>query len=187
MRPRMLPAIWVLGLLLVGPSVHALEGKVVDRNDKPIEGARVCYSGVEFEGHCSITGKDGRFSLRDSKVPTLHILADDYLPQAAGVAAMKEKIVLERTPVLRARLLDDATGKPVGNGHVFVMYPTGTLRGPFPVGESGVRIRRVLIPGDVLIRGEADGYRTTDYIPYKLMAGETLEVALRLKPAAKGN
>ncbi len=187
MRLRLVPIILTLGLLFVGSAVHALEGKVVDRDAKPIEGARVCYSGVELEGHCSLTDKNGKFSIRSSSVPTLYVLADDYLPQAAEVAGLKGAIVLERTPVLRARLLDDATGKPVGSGSVYVMYPNGTLRGPFPVSGSGVRIRRVLIPGDVLIRGEADGYRTSDYIPFKLKAGETLEVALRLKSASTEN
>ncbi len=187
MRRWSVPAVLALGLLFVGSAVHALDGKVVDRDAKPIEGARVCYAGVELEGHCSLTDKDGKFSIRDSGVPTLHILADDFLPEAANVAGLKGAIVLERTPVLRARLLDDATGKPVGEGSVVVMYPNGTLRGPFPVSGSGVRIRRVLVPGDVLIRGEADGYRTTDYIPFKLKAGETLEVALRLAAAPKEN
>ncbi len=187
MRWRLVTAVLALGLLFVGPVVHALEGKVVDRSAKPVEGARVCYRGVEMEGHCSLTDKDGKFSLRESNVPTLHILADDFIPQAAGVAGLKGAIVLERTPELRARLLDDATGKSVGNGKVYVMYPTGALRGPFPVSESGVRIRRVLIPGDILIRGEAEGYRTTDYIPFKLKSGETLEVELRLKSASKEN
>ena len=170
-----------IGLGFAG-SVAALEGKVVDSTGEPVVGARVCYAVERAELLCSATGDDGAFELPDSKMDTLRVVADDFLPIELGAASVVGPIVIRRAPTLVVRLVNAENGEPIADGAVSVVYSTGKVRGPFPVNASGVRVRRLLTPGEVRILAEAAGYRQPGATHVELESGEQTEVTIELRP-----
>ena len=107
--------------------------------------------------------------------------AEGYFPETVP-ALGHQTIVLERSPTLTVRLLDDSNGEPIDSGEVFVIYSSATMKGPFPTNRTGVKISRVLQPGDVRLIGKADGYEESKPQAVTLEPGEQSEVSLRLRP-----
>jgi len=163
-------------------SAAALEGKVVDSSGEPVVGARVCYAVERAELLCSSTDDDGAFELPDSKMDTLRVIADDFMPLQLASASVVAPIVIQRTPTLTVRLIDAENGEPISDGTVSIVYSTGRVRGPFPVNAAGVRVRRLLTPGEARILAEAEGYRQSGATHVELESGETTEVTIELHP-----
>lgn len=181
---RAAPAL-ALSLALLSGTAVAMEGTVVDRQGKPIAGARACWVSGKVELLCSQTDETGYFSLPDSEQDSLRIVADEYLPREVPGTAVVAPIVLELAPSLWVHLLDGASGKPLAEGEVSVVYSSGHAQGPFPVNASGVRVRRVLKPGEVRIVATVPGYVQDAPLPTELESGKETEVTLELRPAAE--
>jgi hypothetical protein len=165
----------------VAPAL-AVEGFVVDADGKPIEDARVCYVVGNAELFCSETNDKGRFELPGSLQDGIRVVADDYLPRTILVAEATTPVVLERSPTLLVKLVDASNGKPISEGQVSVVYSSGQFHGPFPVNASGVRIRRVLRPGEARMLVVAAGYRQPQPQPIDLVPGKETEVSIELQP-----
>ncbi len=172
-----------LTLLVGGAPALAVSGTVTDTDGRPLEQARVCYFQTEtnVEQGCANPTKTGTFLLPDSRHMMIRASAEGYFPETVP-ALGHQTIVLKRSPTLTVRLLDDSNGEPIEVGEVFVIYPSATMKGPFPTNRSGVKISRVLQPGDVRLIGKADGYEESKPQAVTLEPGEESEVSLRLRP-----
>jgi hypothetical protein len=119
----------------------------------------------------------------------LWITADGFLPVKTPKAdAVDAPVVLDASPSLLVRLVAAASGEPIGEGKVWVVYPTGREIGPFPVNRAGVRVQRVLAPGKARLRVEAPGYASGRPREIELVGGEETSVELELDaaPSAAG-
>ena len=178
-------ALCTLLLLAVSPAVLATDGTVVDSVGRPVVGAQACYVAGNADLYCSVTDDRGNFSLPDSEQDSLRVLAEGYMPKTVVASTLVAPIVLLRSPTLIVRLVD-GEGERLNEGEVSVVYSTGQSRGPFPVNASGVRIRRVLPPGEARVVARAEGFRQEKPEPVELEAGKTSEVEIRLVPAQSG-
>ncbi len=179
--PKLRTATLVLALMGAALPASAFEGTVVDGAGRAIQGARACYVVGNVELICSSTNEAGEFELPDSEVDFLRVVADDYLPRSLSAAATVAPITLDLAPTLFVRLIRGGDGKPIADGQVSVVYSSGQLRGPFPVNASGVRIRRVLPPGDARLVAVADGFKQATARPVKLEAGKHVEIEIELE------
>lgn len=181
------PTLLVALFLLASASpAGALAGTVVDTRKQPIAGAQVCYLLAGEEKHCVGTDETGAFELPPSQIDTLRVIAEGYLPRVLPAVEQRSPIVLDRAPTLSVRLVDAANGEPIERGQLFVVYPSGVRKGPFPVNRAGVRVRRVLDPGPVRLLAEAEGFAQPAPEPATLVGGEEIEVVLRLPRSATG-
>ncbi len=173
----------VLTLLVCGAPALGVSGTVTDTDGRPLEQARVCYFQTEtnVEQGCANPTKTGTFLLPDSRHMMIRASAEGYFPETVP-ALGHQTIVLQRSPTLTVHLLDDSNGEPIDSGEVFVIYSSATMKGPFPANQSGVKISRVLQPGDVRVIGKADGYFESKSQAVTLEPGEQSEVSLRLRP-----
>ena len=173
----------VLSLAVCGASALAVTGTVTDTDGRPLEQARVCYFQTEtnIEQGCANPSKTGTFLLPDSRHMMLRASAEGYYPETVP-ALGHQAIVLKRSPTLTVRLLDDSNGEPIERGEVFVIYSSATMKGPFPTNRAGVKISRLLQPGDVRVIGKADGYEESKPQSVTLEPGEQSEVSLRPRP-----
>jgi len=172
-------------LLLVAFSspLLAVKGTVTDSDGRPLEKARVCYfqSGTNVSMGCTNPQKDGFFEMPDSKAMTLRVSLAGYYPETVP-AQGQHLIVLKRSPTLTVRLIDAASGEPIDSGEVFVVYPSAAKKGPFPTNRAGVKIARILDPGEVRLIGRAEGYEESEPKPVTLVVGQEIEADLELRP-----
>ena len=171
-------------LLVCGaPVALAVTGTVNDADGQPLEQARVCYFQTEtnIEQGCTNPTSTGIFELPDSRYMKIRVSAEGYYPETVP-ALGHQKVVLKRSPTLTVRLVDDSNGDPIATGEVFVIYSSATMKGPFPTNPAGVKISRVLEPGEVRVIGKADGYEESKPHAVTLEPGEKSEVTLRLRP-----
>jgi hypothetical protein len=163
-------------------------GTVRDPEGKPIAGARVCHFQEEtkVEIYCIETNALGEFETIDSNVNVLRVSAPGRFPVELPAAGHHE-VVLERSPTLLVRLVDAVTGEPIERGEVFVLHPSAGKKGPFPANRAGVRITRLLQPGEVKLVGRADGYRESEPLSVTLERGFQSEATLKLEPLGAGN
>ena len=77
--------------------------------------------------------------------------------------------------------LVDADGEPIDEGEVWIIYPTATRKGPFPVNRAGVRISRLLEPGEVRVIGQAEGYEDSVPVAVELEPGKESEATVTLQ------
>lgn len=178
-------ALLVLGIVsasAAAPPRGTVHGTVRDSDGQPIQGARVCYMEGRYEDGCVETDDEGAFELAPSKLTRVRVLVRDFLPQTFDVAAVPAPIVMKRAPSLLVRLIDASSGKPISQGQVFVIYPSGARKGPFPTNKAGVRIQRVLEPGAVRLTAEAEGFVTSEPMPLTLEAGHESEAVVELDP-----
>ncbi len=173
----------VLTLFVCGAAALAVTGTVTDTDARPLEQARVCYfqTQTNVEQGCANPTETGTFKLPDSRHMMIRASAEGYFPETVP-ALGHQTIVLKRSPTLTVRLLDDSNDEPIDSGEVFVIYSSATMKGPFPTNRSGVKISRVLQPGDVRLIGKADGYFESKPQAVTLEPGEESEVSLRLRP-----
>ena len=169
-------------LLVCGGAALAVSGTVTDTDGRPLEQARVCYFQLEtnVEQGCTDPNKTGSFSLPDSKHMMIRASATGYFPETVSALGL-HTIVLKRSPTLTVRLLDDSSGEPIESGEVYVIYSSAAMKGPFPTNRNGVKIGRVLQPGDVRVIGKAEGYAESKPQAVILEPGKEIEVSLRLR------
>lgn len=168
-------------LFTVSTASAELTGTVIDEETNPIENARVCYIIDKVELVCVNTDETGTWVLPGSRVDTLRAHAEGFLPASFSGLGANEPIVLRRAPSLFVKLLDEK-GRSLAKGEVDVIYASGKRKGPFPVNEHGVWIRRLLEPGEVQVVGRADGYRTAKPRAVELEGGKETRVELALVP-----
>jgi hypothetical protein len=158
-------------------------GQVLDAARKPLAGAHVCYLAGMEEKDCVSADAEGRFSLGLEPYDRVRVVAEGHLPHVFLTASPPASpIVLERTPVLVARLIDARSGRAL-RGQVTVLFPTGASKGPFPANEVGVRISRVLEPGTVRVTGVAHGYRESLPREVTLVGGREATLVIELEPS----
>ena len=164
----------------------AVSGVVRDVDGKPIVDADICYfhSEIQFKPFCVSSGKDGEFEIPDSTENYIRIAAKGYFPETVDAKGHHE-IMLRQSPTLVVRLFDRTTGEPVDAGELMVIYPSAVQRGPFPFNRNGVKISRVLEPGEVRLLATAEGYKASKPKAVTLEAGETVETSLKLEPTSK--
>lgn len=168
------------GLLSALVPVMAPCGSVIDRDGRPIQDARVCYIKAGVDQACARTDENGTYDLPASDSSMLRVAAEDYMPKVLAAADQAAPIVLEKTPVLFVQLVDAQSGEPLGQGSVQVIYPSGESRGPFPANAAGVRVQRVLQPGQVRLHVEADGFTQEHLEAAVLKAGQETKVVVKL-------
>jgi hypothetical protein len=181
----LLAAVTAFVAVVASPAL-AVTGTVTDVAGEPIEDARVCHLQLETgrEIYCVGTDEEGGFEVVDSGVNDLRISAEGYFPESVP-ATGHHVIVLELSPTLLVRLVDATTREPIAKGEVFVIYPSAKKKGPFPANRAGVRITRVLRPGEVRLLALADGYEPGGPLSVTLEAGKESEATLELRPSSE--
>jgi hypothetical protein len=171
-----------LAAIVASPAL-AVTGTVADTEGEPIDRARVCHLQLESgrEIYCVDTDERGRFEIVDSEVNELRISAPGFFPETVP-ASGHHAIVLEQSPTLLVRLVDATTRESIEEGEVFVIYPSAKKKGPFPANRAGVRITRVLQPGEVRLLASADGYEPSEPLSVTLERGKESEATLELRP-----
>lgn len=182
--PLALPLLLVL-VAVVAPAL-AVRGTVTDSEGRPLKDARVCYFQDETKVSmgCVQPQEDGTFELPDSKHMDLRVTLEGHYPEIVP-AQGKHLVVLRHSPTLFVRLRDATNGEAIDSGEVFVVYPSAVKKGPFPTNKAGVRIGRILDPGEVFLLGRAQGYEESDPKPATLVPGEETTVDLELQPVDK--
>jgi hypothetical protein len=168
--------------VMTGPLALAATGTVKDSEGRPIADASVCHFQTETKVEIYCVGSDarGHFEIVDSEVNELRVSAVGYFPETVP-ASGHHAIVLERSPTLLVRLVDAETRRPLAKGEVFVIYPSAKKKGPFPTNRAGVRIARVLQPGDVRLIAHAEGYAPSEPVALTLDPGKESEATLELR------
>jgi hypothetical protein len=167
------------------PQDPSIGGHVQDPEGRPIQGARVCYlvpGGADVL--CATTDAQGSYRLPRSRLPTLRVSAEGYLPLTFLAASRGEPLRLRRAASLWVRLKDASTGGPIPNGEVSFVTSSGRVRGPFPATAGGVRIR-TLEPGTVRVTGRAVGYEDATGVAVQLVGGEEAQIVLELRPSSR--
>jgi hypothetical protein len=176
----------VLGLtslllaLLAAPAARAASGRVAGPDGKPVVRARACLMVAGTEGLCTETDASGWYRLPDSEVPGVRIRAAGFLPRTVAAVDQEAVIVLERSAAVLVKLVDEATGEPVGEGKVTFTNPSGRKVGPFPANRAGVRVS-TMVPGRFVPVAAAPGYAEASGAEVDLVAGEETEIVLRLR------
>ncbi len=182
-RIATIPALLLAAAL--APAALALEGYIQDTDAQPLEGARVCYvlpGGAA--GLCAVSDARGYYSLPDSDVPRVRVVAQGHLVLERSATPHDKPLRLERAASLLVRLRDAATGEPIEEGRVRFVTSTGKRRGPFPANAAGVRVS-TLPPGRVKVSASAEGYGERKGQPVDLVAGEEAVLELELQPRPK--
>jgi hypothetical protein len=188
LRPRALllllasAAAWAL---MAPAPARAVSGVVTDTEGKPVVEARVCHFQPEtgLEQLCVATDEQGRFEIIDTEYMSVRVSLPGYFPETVEAQGHHE-IVLEQSPTLTVRLVEASTRQPIDSGEVFVVYPSASKKGPFPTNQAGVRIARVLQPGEVRLIGRAEGYEDSEPLLVKLERAKHSEATLELRRRA---
>jgi hypothetical protein len=182
LSPQWLRAAAALSALVVGTTALAVTGVVEDSDGKPIQGARVCHfqKDTGLEHYCIETDENGYFDVVSTDEMPIRISATGFFPQQREAQGHHE-VVLLRSPTLVVRLVEASSGEPIDAGEVYVVYPTATKKGPFPTNRSGVRIARLLDPGEVRVIARAKGFEDSDPQKVELEPGKESEATLRLR------
>jgi hypothetical protein len=168
----------VVWLLLALPAA-AVSGRVIDPDRKPVVDAQVCQLvAVATEGLCVATDKQGNFTLPATEIRNVRITASGFLPRLLDDDPQGKAVVLERAGALWVQLTG-ADEKPIGSGDVFLIFPSGTRQGPFPVNEQGVRIRTLPV-GRYRVLATVEGLVQERSVTVDVTAGEEIEAAVRL-------
>ncbi len=178
-RARVLKVL-LQALVVALPATADVVGSVSDEAGNPLVAARVCYMHGSIEIDCATTDAQGAFRLADNPLNVVRVLAEGYMPQTIK-PDQAAAIRLQKSPSLFVRLVERRTGRAVGRGQIFVLYPDGKRKGPFPVNEAGVKIERLLEPGMVVIEYEAVGFESSAQpVSARLTAGRETTVEIEL-------
>jgi len=184
-RGRKTPARrWFCGVLLslAAGTVGAASGIVIDPQGEPLEGVRVCYWVASVEQLCVSTDGSGTWELPRSRIDTIRLTLDGYLPKKTVGGDHPEPLILELAAMLLVKL-EDTAGESIESGQVEVLYSSGKRIGPFPISRAaGTRIRS-LRPGPVVIIARSVGYEEGRASESELLAGEEIVAIVRLEPA----
>ena len=165
-------------VLLFCGSALALTGTVADTEGKPIQGARVCYYVAGAEPLCVETDPAGYFDLPDSRVDRIRVFAQGYLPRILPAVEQAKPIELRKSATLRIRVVDATTGEAIGEVDGEVAFTSGRQR-RFLANRAGARVR-TLTPGRATVTAGAAGYLRSSPQRVDLVAGEEVEVEIRL-------
>jgi hypothetical protein len=136
----------------------AAAGQVVDPEGKPIPGAEACC-GEKLTMECVKTDAHGFYRIENPTRRELLVRAKGYIPVKAEAIEESSPIALARAGILTVRIIDAQTGKPVPAGKIILNYTSGQGIGTSaPFNKNGVRIT-TLVPGEILARAEAPGYK----------------------------
>lgn len=174
-------AIVLASILGAAVPASAGSGQVVNPTGEPIEGAEACLLLDGRELLCVETDRRGFFVLPQSKIPEMEIRAEGFLPRKLAAVDQDGPIRLAPAASLRVRLRDGTTREPIPEGRVWIVFSTGGQKGPFPH-RSGGLVVRTLAPGEVVVRGEADGYEPGER-DATLRGGGRTEIEVALTPA----
>jgi hypothetical protein len=175
----------LLGVLLslVAGTVWASTGVVINPQGEPLEGVTVCYTIGSVDELCVSTDTRGKWALPESSIDTLRLSLEGYLSKNIVGGDHSEPLILEPGATLLVKLVD-ASGEPVEQGEIEVVYSSGRRIGPIPITRaSGTRIRS-LQPGPVVIIVRSRGYTDGRASESELRAGEETVAIVRLKPAS---
>jgi hypothetical protein len=183
-RFRKLPA--GIALLLLGAVLPAaaVSGYVHDEHGKPKAGARACYLVPSGEALCDDTDEHGYYTLPPSPLQIISIRAAGYLPARVDAVVLEKPVRLSPAASIRITLLDADSGKPIADGRIMIVRPTGKQLGPLPTQSAGMVRFLTLEPGTVMLTAEAPGYETTVSENVELVAHDEADVLVRMKPSA---
>ncbi len=173
-------AAFLATLSLASLPARAASGHVVDNAGEPVVDARVCLMVAGAEGLCVRTDEKGFFSLPNTRVTDMRIVAAGFLPRIVAAVDQEAPIALDPAASLRARVLDAATGRVIPKAEVRISYASGAQKGPFPANAAGVHVN-ALSPGEVVPSAKAPGYRDKSGSVVLLVAGKETVVELRLE------
>ena len=170
----------ILGLVcFCAAAVTASTGIVIDPKGEPLADIRVCYRAGNVEQLCVFTDESGAWELPPSSVDQVRLSHKLYIPQTIDGAPQAEPIIMHPGASLVVKL-EDASGKPLTEGEVDVLVPSGKRFGPFPIQSAvGTRVNS-LDPGPVVILGRSKGFAETRAEESDLPAGKETVVVLRL-------
>ena len=135
----------------------AATGRVVDPDGKPIPGAEAC-SGEKPAMECVKTDAEGFYRIENPSRRSLFIRAKGYVGVEAEAAEHVAPIALQRAAILTVRVVNAKGGMPIPSGRVLLNYTSGqNIGSSAPFNRNGLRVT-TLIPGEILVRTEADGY-----------------------------
>jgi hypothetical protein len=179
-------AIWILPLavLACGPAAAVTGVVVAHLTGKPMEGVSVCLVHGKVKQECVLTDAGGAFELPDSELGIVVVDSREHLPGFAP-AEGHHSFRLVESPQLLVHLIDAVSGEPIVGGEVHVLFPSAIRRGPFPTGRGGVRISRLLEPGEIRVLARAEGYEDPVPRAVRLEAGEETQVTIRMEPLGK--
>ena len=170
-------------LILAAGTICASTGVVINPQGEPLEGVAVCYSLAGADDLCVNTDTDGRWALPKSSIDALTLKLEGYVTKRIVGGEHSEPVILEPGATLLVKL-EDASGKPVEEGEIEVIYSSGKRVGPIPISRAaGTRIRS-LQPGPVVIVGRSPGYTDGRASESELQAGEETVAVVKLKPAS---
>jgi hypothetical protein len=143
--------VWALLLMATA------SGRVVDPDGKPIPGAEAC-TGEKPAIECVKTDAEGFYRIENPSRRRLFIRAKGYVPVQTEAAEHVAPIALQRAAILTVLVVNAKEGTPIPSGRILLNYTSGQSIGtPAPFNKSGARMT-TLVPGEVLVRAEADGY-----------------------------
>jgi hypothetical protein len=160
----------------------AITGTVIDKDQQPIEGARICYWVNQTDQICVFTDEGGFFRLPDGPGERMRILAKGFLPRILPAAEQPGPIVLTRSATLLVVVVDDATGEGIDGATGEVAWSSGRHRN-FVTNRAGARLK-TLNPGRVAVSAYAEGYDMGGPEQVRLTAGEEARVEIRMQRSA---
>jgi hypothetical protein len=170
-----------LCLALTVPAVAALTGTVTDPERKPIAAAKVCYLLRGAEGLCVETDARGFFELPESRIDTIGISAEGYVPRTLAAAVQDVPIELRPAAKLLVRFRSTKDDQPIAEGKLFLILPSGQRRGPFPFNRQGVRIGS-LEAGSYGLLARAEGMAQQKAVAVTLEERKQAEVVVEMSP-----
>ena len=161
----------------------ASSGAVINPQGDPLEGVTVCYLVAGVEEMCVTSDMRGMWALPKSRIDTIRLRLQGYLPKSIVGGDHAEPIILDLAATLLVKL-EDAAGDPVAEGEVEVIYSSGRRIGPIPISRAaGTRIRS-LQPGPVVIVVRSAGYAEGRASESELRAGKETVAIVQLKAAS---
>ena len=155
-------------------------GRVVDPEGKPIPGAEACC-GEKLTMECVTTDAEGFYRIEKPSRRSVFIRAKGFVGVEAEAAEHVAPIALERAATLTVRVIDASGGAPVRSGRLLLNYTSGkNIGSSAPFNQSGVRIT-TLVPGEVLVRTEADGYEPGGPEVVRLEGGVEKRVTIAMR------
>lgn len=166
--------------LLLGGFVQASSGRVIDPKGDPIAGAQVCYAVAGTDELCVSADEEGSWELPPSRIDTITIRHDGFLPRNIRGGDHAEPIILRPAATILIKL-QDADGNPIEKGEADILYSSGRQIGPFPISRAaGTRIRS-LEPGPIVILGRSEGFAEGRAAESELRAGKETVAVVKLK------
>jgi len=155
-------------------------GRVVNPEGKPIPGAEACC-GEKLTMECVKTDAEGFYRIENPTRPSVFIRATGYVGVEAEAAEHVAPIALQRAATLTVRVVNASGGAPVPSGRVLLNYTSGkNIGSSAPFNKNGLRVT-TLVPGEVLVRAEAEGYEPGGPEVVRLEGGVEKRVTIAMR------